>query len=184
MIFTTAVVVLGAVVALWYLSTYNGLVGARNATDQSWSNVDVELKRRFDLIANLVETTKGYAQHENQVLAHIAALRGGTGGFTSAATANATEQETKQLVGRLLAVAEAYPDLKASEQFQSLHHDLADTENRIAERREAYNQTVNLYRTLCQSVPSNVVAEVHRFEPREFFRAPDEVASAPRVVLT
>ena len=183
MVFTIAVLALGAVGVLWYASTYNALIGARNATGQSWSDVEVELKRRMDLIGNLVETTKGYAQHEREVFEKVAALRG-SARFGSAADANAAEGPTSQVLGRLMAVAESYPQLKADAQFQQLHTDLADTENRIAARREAYNQTVNRYANLAQSAPSNVVANLHRFEPKEFFEAPPEADAVPRVSFT
>jgi LemA protein len=179
MTFTLGVLALGALSVAWYLSTFNALIGRRNAVDQSWANVEVELKRRADLIANLVEVTKGYAKHEKDVLAATAALRAGR--VTNATEANAAEQATNRVVARLLAVAEAYPELRADAQFQTLQQELSGTENRIAERRQAYNATVNAYNTHCQSVPANVVAALHQFQLKTFFDAPPEADHVPRL---
>jgi LemA protein len=179
MIFTLGVLAAGAAAVLWYVSAYNGLIGGRNAVDQAWSNVEVELKRRLDLIGNLVETVKGYATHEKQIFEDVARLRSGR--LSNAEEANAAERATTQVLGRLLAVAEAYPELKADGQFRELQQQLAGTEDRIAERRQAYNATVNYYNNLCQSVPSNIPAGLHGFALKTFFDAPPEAEQAPRV---
>ncbi|HEV7733205.1 MAG TPA: LemA family protein [Candidatus Binatia bacterium] len=182
MAFTLGVLAIGALCVVWYLSTFNGLIGSRYAVDQSWANVEVELKRRVDLIANLVETTKGYAAHERHALAETTALR--LGRVANATEANAAEPATTQLVARLLAVAEAYPELKADAQFRALQQELSGTENRIADRRQAYNATVNAYNTRCESAPSNIVAALHQFQLKTFFDAPPEADRLPRVSLS
>ncbi len=185
MYFTLTVAILSATVVLWYLVTFNLLIRSRNAVDQAWSNIEVELKRRFDLIQNLVEATRGYAKHESAVFQRVTELRTQSSPFADAQSANATQPELTQAVKQVVALAEAYPDLQANKNFLSLQTELAVTENRIAERRHAYNQNVNLYQNRCQLIPSNIVAGMHRFPPKAFFDAPDELAdSAPKFQLT
>jgi LemA protein len=185
MVLTIAAAILCATVIAWYLFAFNGLVAARNAVDQSWSHIEVELKRRFDLIDNLVEVVKGYAKHESETFQAVTALRSQSQSTASAAAANAVEPEVHRSVGRLMAIAESYPQLLADKSFLNLQHELSDTENRIAERRHAYNETVNLYQNRILSFPLNLVAALHQFESRAYFDAPDEVvAQAPAVKLT
>jgi LemA protein len=173
-------IVCGAII-LWYLATFNLLVQSRNSVDQAWSNIEVELKRRFDLIANLVETTKGYAKHEADTFQNVAALRGQSQKFTDAAHANEAQHKMAQTVSQIMVLAENYPQLRADQNFLKLQGELTETENRIAERRHAYNQNVNLYQNRCQFFPANLVAGLHEFPPRAFFDAPDEVDAAPKV---
>jgi LemA protein len=177
-----ALIVFGAI-TLWYLLTFNLLVQSRNAVDQAWSNIEVELKRRFDLVQNLVEVAKGYAKHESDTFRNVAELRGQTGAFHDAASANAAQPELNRAVKQIFVLAENYPELRADRSFLHLQGELATTENRIAERRHAYNQNVNLYQNRCQFVPSNLVAGLHRFPEKAFFDAPDEEAAAPTVKL-
>lgn len=185
MYYTLAAIIACGTVALWYLLTFNMLVQSRNAVDQSWSNIEVELKRRFDLIQNLVETAKGYAQHELTTFQQVAELRSQTRPFGNAQIANTSQSELTRAVRQLVALSESYPELRANDNFLSLQSELTVTENRIAERRHAYNQNVNLYQNRCQFMPSNIVAGVHRFPGKAFFDAPDELAdAAPKVQLT
>ena len=185
MYYTTAAAVLCATVVLWYLLTFNSLVKARNAVDQAWSHIEVELMRRFDLIANLVEVAKGYAKHERETFERVAELRTQPRLFNDAAAANTVQPQLTRTIAQIMVLAENYPQLRADQSFLNLQRELAETENRIAERRHAYNQTVNLYLNLLHSVPSNVVADIQAMPPRAFFDAPDEeVAEAPVVKLT
>lgn len=182
MYYTIAAGIACGAIALWYLLTFNLLVQSRNAVDQAWSNIEVELKRRFDLVQNLVEIAKGYAKHESETFRKVAELRGQPGAFRDAASANANQPELTRTVKQIFVLAENYPQLRADRSFLQLQTELATTENRIAERRLAYNQNVNLYQNRCQFVPSNLVAGLHRFPPKAFFDAPDELAAAAPVV--
>ena len=185
MIFTYTAVTLCAIVVLWYLLTFNALIKGRNAVDQAWSHIEVELKRRFDLIQNLVEVVKGYAKHESDTFKQVAALRGGAAPFANAAAANSVQPELTRTIAQVMVLAENYPQLRADQSFLNLQKELAETENRIAERRHTYNQAVNIYLNLLQSIPSNVVADIHSMPPREYFDAPDaEVQQPPAVKLT
>jgi LemA protein len=183
MYFTFAAVTFAALAVLWYLLTYNSLVAARNAVDQAWSHIEVELTRRFDLIQNLVEIAKGYAKHERETFENVAALRSQPRLFDDAAAANQVQPQLTRTLSQIMVLAENYPQLRADQSFLNLQRELSDTENRIADRRHAYNQTVNAYANRCKTVPSNVVAETHRFAPREFFDAPDEHVKLPKVEL-
>ena len=185
MYFTIAAAVLCAIVVLWYLLTYNSLVNARNAVDQAWSHIEVELKRRFDLIQNLVEIAKGYAKYESDTFKSVAALRTQARPFADAAAANNVQPEMTRTIGQIMVLAENYPQLRADQSFLNLQRELAETENRIAERRHAYNQSVNVYANWLQSFPSSVVASVQDMRAKAFFDAPDEeVAQAPAVKLS
>jgi len=185
MYFTLAAIVVCVTVALWYLLTFNLLVQSRNAVDQSWSNIEVELKRRFDLIQRLVETAKGYSRHEQTTFQAVTELRSQARPFGNAQIANNSQTDLTHAVRQMVALSESYPELRANENFISLQSELTTTENRIAERRYAYNQNVNLYQNRCQFTPSNIVAGMHRFPSKAFFDAPDELAdAAPRVQLT
>lgn len=171
----------GAVV-LWYLLAFNQLVRARNAVDQTWSNIEVELQRRFDLIQSLIETAKGYAKHESETFREVARLRTQERPFADAGSANAAQHDLSGAVARIMVLAESYPQLRADKSFLQLQSELTETENRIATRRHAYNQTVNYYQNLCQAIPSNLVALLHEMPEKTFFDAPDELADkAPEV---
>lgn len=170
---TIAVTILFLAWLLWHYLTYNSLVTARNAIDQSWSNTEVELKRRLDLIVNLVEVVKGYAQHEGDTLMSVVKARGPS--TTNAALATQAVPFLKDTFGKIFAIAEQYPDLKANDQFLNLQRELTNTENRIAERRHAYNQNVAFYENLRLAFPNSVVANIHDFAPRALFDAPDNL---------
>jgi LemA protein len=183
--FTIAAAILCGAVILWYLLTYNSLVKARNAVDQAWSHIEVELKRRLDLVTNLVEIAKGYAKHEREVFTQVASLRSQQSPFSNAAAANHAEPDLKRAIGNIMILAENYPQLRADQNFLNLQKELTETENRVAERRHAYNQTVNMYLNLVRSIPSNVVASIQEMPERSYFDAPDaEIERAPEVKLS
>ena len=185
MYFTMAAAILCAIVVLWYLLTFNSLVKARNAVDQAWSHIEVELKRRLDLVQNLVEIAKGYARHERETFTQVTALRTQTRPFSDAAAANHVEPDLTRAIGQIMVLAENYPQLRADQSFLNLQNQLSDTENRIAERRHSYNQSVNIYLNLLHSVPSNVVANIQDLPERSFFDAPDaEIERVPEVRLS
>jgi LemA protein len=170
------IVVLAVVVlmALYVAFAYNGLVSLRNRIENAWSQIDVQLHRRYDLIPNLVETVKGYAAHEKETLERVISARNaGIGAQTVEDQAQAENMLTGALKS-LFALSEAYPDLKANQNFLQLQEELTGTEGRIAYARQFYNDTVYRYNTKIQSFPSNILANMFRFGPREYFRADDE----------
>ncbi len=164
-------VVLGvlALLVVVAISLYNSLVGLRVRADAAWSDIDTQLKRRHDLVPNLVETVKGYAAHERGVFEQVTEARSRAMGATTPAQAAQAEGLLTQALGRLFAVAEAYPDLKANQNFLSLQQTLAETENAIAGSRQSYNQVVRELNTRIQTVPSNIIAGMFNFQPRDFF---------------
>ena len=151
------------------ISMYNGLVSSRVKVDNAWSQIDVQLQRRFDLIPNFVETVKGYAAHESETFEKITSLR------TSWANANTVAEKAdldNQLSGALktiMAVSENYPDLKANQNFSELSEELRNTENKISFSRQFYNDTVTMYNQKLQIFPSNIIANMFNFTPRELF---------------
>jgi LemA protein len=177
-------ILLGLVVLLAVVGvvTYNGLIGLRNKVEEGWRQIDVELKRRHDLIPNLVETVKGYASHERGTLEDVMQARSAamSGASTPAAAAQA-EGQLSQALGRLLAVAEAYPDLKANQGFLALQSELTSTEDRIASSRRYYNALVRELNTKVESVPSNLVANVAGVKRAEYFEAPATEAVVPSI---
>ncbi len=175
------IVVAIAVILLIGVGIYNGLVRDRNRVDNAWSQVDVQLKRRYDLIPNLVETVKGYASHERETFERVTQARAGAQAAQGPAEQAQAENFLTQALRQLFAVAEAYPELRASENFASLQEDLTDTENKIAISRQIYNDTVLTYNNKVQQVPTNIVASMFGFETREFFEAGDEAEEAPKV---
>lgn len=171
------VLILGAFVLLpliWAIATYNRLVSTRQQMKESWSGVDVELKRRHDLIPNLVSTVKGYAAHESAIFEKLASLRAQAMSITDHGGARAqAEGELAKTLGRLVAVAERYPSLKADANFLELQKELALTEDRIAAGRRFYNANVRELNTLSTTFPSNVLAGVFGFKIEEFFELDD-----------
>jgi LemA protein len=168
-------------VVFWLVAAYNGLVGARNRVDNAWSQVDVQLKRRYDLIPNVVETVKGYASHEQETFQRVTEARSAAQAAQGPAEQAEAENFLTSALRQLFAVAEDYPELRASENFQQLQAELSETENRIAVSRQIYNDTVLTYNNRVQQVPTNVVAGLFGFEAREFFDAGDEAEEAPVV---
>jgi LemA protein len=157
--------------ALVVIVLYNGLVAARQHVREGWAAVDVQLKRRASLIPNLVEAVKGYADYERGTMERLAEARAKVGAAQAPATAARADAELTGALARFFAVAEAYPDLKASERFAQLQRDLAETENLIAYARNYYNGAVEIYNVKVQSFPGLVVARVGGFTPAEFFKA-------------
>ena len=170
--------------AVWAIVVFNLLVRDRNRVSQSWSDVDVQLLRRHDLIPRLVEMVKGYAGHERALQTSLAELRAQGTSTTSPAARTEVERSVSSGVTRLVAVIEAYPDLKASENFRDLHAKLVDTENQIQYARRYYNGAVNLYNNRMQRFPDLLIANNFGFKPAEFFDAEEKVTAAPQVSLT
>jgi LemA protein len=173
--------VLAVLLILVIVSTYNGLVRKRGAVDNAWAQVDVQLKRRYDLIPNLVETVKGYAAHERQTLEAVIAARQRAVSAQGPRDQAAAENVLSGALKTLFAVAESYPDLKASQNFSDLQDELANSENRIAYSRQYYNDAVLTYNNAIQTVPANVIAGTTGFHSREYFQAPDEERGPVRV---
>jgi LemA protein len=155
--------------ALWGIFLYNSLVLSRNRTREAWSGIDVQLKRRSSLIPNLVETVKGYAKHEHAVFSEVAQARGALATAAGPAAAAVADQSLTAAVGRLMAVAESYPQLQASQPFQQLQSELTDTEEKIAYARQFYNQNALNYNSRIQSFPGNQFASWFQFQPFDYF---------------
>jgi len=169
-----------AVVVVTVIVMYNRFVSQRNIIEESWKQIDVELRRRYDLIPNLIETVKGYAAHERQVLEAVVAARTKASSPSASIADQAVDEAalTQSLRG-LLAVAEAYPDLKADSQFSALQSQLGETEDRIAAGRRFYNSNVRAYNTRIDTFPSSIVASVWHFEKADYFEENDEAVRAP-----
>jgi LemA protein len=183
MILIIAIVVL-LLPVVFVIATYNTLVALRNHITESWSDVDTELKRRYDLIPNLVETVKGYAAHERETLERVIELRNACMADQGSVGHQAgTETQLVGAVGKLLAVAEAYPQLKADQNFLQLQKELVNTEDRIQAARRFYNGNVRDYKNKCEAFPSNLVAGMFNFQPRDFFDVDPAVRTAPAVKL-
>ena len=176
-------IIAGVVVLLvvFVVAMYNGLVGSRNRVDNAWSQVDVQLKRRYDLIPNLVETVKGYAAHEKETFERVIQARNAAQSAQTPAQQAEAENFLTGALRQLFALAEAYPELRASENFQRLQEELSETENKIAVSRQIYNDTVLSYNNKVQQVPTNLIASMFGFNTREFFEAGDEAQEAPVV---
>jgi LemA protein len=173
-IIVIVIVVLVVLLAIYAIVTYNGLVGLRNRIENAWAQIDVQLKRRYDLIPNLVETVKGYASHERETLDAVITARNAGINATGPEQQAAAENQLTGALKSLFALSEAYPDLKANQNFSQLQEELTGTEGRIAYARQFYNDTVYRYNTKIQSFPSNVLAGSFRFSEREYFQADDE----------
>jgi LemA protein len=174
LVFLAILVVIGLLVA----SMYNGLVQLKVRADNSWSDIDVQLKRRHDLIPNLVETVKGYATHEKSTFEDVARYRSAAMAATSTADRAQAEGQLTQALRGLLAVAEAYPDLKANAQFMSLQQQLSDLEDALQNSRRYYNAVVRDLNTKIQSFPSNIIAGMFNFQQRQFFEISDPTERA------
>lgn len=181
-----AIVLIAIVVILIFVGVgiYNGLVGARNQTKNAWAQIDVQLKRRHDLIPNLVETVKGYMEHERGTLEAVTQARNLAQSLANAPVADRAkaEGELGAALSRLLAVAENYPTLKANENFLALQEELASTENKISFSRQFYNDCVLKYNNMTQMFPSNIIASMGGFQAGEFFEVKVEAErEAPKV---
>jgi LemA protein len=171
-------VIIIVILVLWLVGMYNGLIGKRNQVKTAWAQIDVQLKRRYDLIPNLVETVKGYAAHERGVFDEVTQARSTAQQAASSGPAARAQAEggLSQALGRLFAVAEAYPNLKANQNFLALQEELTTTENKISFSRQAYNDTVLSFNNQVQRLPSAIIAGMTGFKTAEFFEvtAPEE----------
>src|SRR5215210_1730435 len=178
-------IVLGVVALLLValVLLYNRLVRLRNRVDNAWAQVDVQLKRRYDLIPNLVETVKGYAAHERETFEAVTNARARAQSAQGPAEQGAAEGLLSAALGRLIAVSEAYPELQADENFRQLQDELAQTENRIAVSRQVYNDTVLTYNNAIQTFPAVLLAGMFGFAKKDFFEAGEGAREAPRVAF-
>jgi LemA protein len=178
------VVVIVAVVVLLGLvlvAMFNKLVRLRNRAENAWAQVDVQLRKRYDLIPNLVETVKGYAAHEQRTFEEVTQARTAAQQAQGVAQQAQAENALTAAIGRLFAVAEAYPQLRATENFQQLQAQLSDVEGQIAVARQVYNDTVLTYDNALETVPTNIIAGLFHFREREYFETEDVTREAPRV---
>lgn len=173
-----------AVIALagfWTIGQYNGLVTANEQVNGAWAQVDTQLQRRNDLIPNLVNTVKGYAQHEQAVFDNVSNARAKMAGAQSVAEKAEADAQLQSALGRLFMVVENYPNLKADANFRALQDELAGTENRIATARRDYNSSVQAYNAKIRIFPTNIIAGVFGFDEREYFRAAEGTQTTPTV---
>jgi LemA protein len=181
-IWVIVLLVIVVVLALIVVGLYNRLVRYRNRVDNAWAQVEVQLKRRWDLIPNLVETVKGYAAHERETFEAVTNARAAAQRAQGPAEAAQAEGILSQALGRLFAVAEAYPELRATENFQQLQAQLSETEDKVAVSRQVYNDTVLTYHNAIQTFPGTLLAGPFGFTKREFFEVEDAAQrEAPRV---
>ena len=169
-----------AVIFFYVIVVYNGLVARRNQVREAWATVDTQLKRRYDLIPNLVETVRGSAQHERETLDAVITARNSAMTMSGPSKADA-ENRLTQTLKSLFAVAESYPDLKANENFISLQNDLKETEDKISYARQFYNDAVLTYNNKVEMIPSNIVANMTGFKKAMFFEAEEALKEAPKV---
>ncbi len=170
------VVIIVVAIILIFVAMYNGLVQSRNKVRNAWSQIDVQLQRRFDLIPNLIEAVKGYMSHEKEVLTKVTELRTS---WANASTVGEKADLDNQLSGALktiMAVSENYPDLKANQNFTTLQEELRSTENKISYARQFYNDSVTVYDTKLQTIPTNIIASMFNFKPEELFKTESEEA--------
>lgn len=175
------IIVVIVLIVLYIVATYNGLVGMRNRVKDQWAQIDVQLKRRFDLIPNLVETVKGYADHEQETLKGVIEARNKFNVAKTPEEEMAANDQLSNFVSKLFALSEAYPDLKANQNFMSLQSDLKDTEDKIASARQFYNDTVLTLNNKIEMFPSNIVASMFKFTKEPFFEANEESREAVKV---
>lgn len=179
-VFIVLLVVAG-LVALWLILVFNGLIKMRNRVDEAWSDIEVQLKRRYDLIPNIVNSVKGYAKHEDKVFNDVTEARTKAMQAGNPAEHAAAENMLTGALKSLFAVSEAYPDLKASDNFLHLQQELVDAEDKIQSARRFYNGNVRDFNTKLQVFPTNMIGGVLGFKKYDFFDAPDEVQNVPEV---
>jgi LemA protein len=177
------VLIIIIVLVIVFIAIYNGLVVKRTRVNNGWAQIDVQLKRRYDLIPNLVETVKGYAKHEREILEEVTALRSRAMSATSPKESADANNMLTQTLKSLFAVVENYPQLKANENFLKLQEELTATENKIAFARQFYNDVVMDYNATIQKFPQTVVASMFNFKAREFFEAPAGEKEVPKVTF-
>lgn len=176
---TWIILIVIAVVILWLIATYNGLVTLKNRTKEAWSDIDVQLKRRYDLIPNLVETVKGYAAHEKEIFEKVTQARAAALSATGMKDKAAAENVLSGTLKSLFAVAENYPDLKASQNFLELQRELTDTEDKIQAARRFYNTNVRDLNIKIESFPTNIMANAFGFKQMELFETANEAERQP-----
>ncbi len=165
----TIIVVIGVVIILWGVIMYNSFITLATRTKEAWADIDVQLKRRYDLIPNLIEAVKGYVTHEKETLQKVTEARTAAMGATGVAETGATQNMLTDALKSLFAVSEAYPDLKANQNFLDLQNELSDTENKIQAARRFYNGNVRDLNIKIKSVPSNIIAGMFKFMEQDFF---------------
>ena len=173
------ILVIVAVIILWIIFTYNGLITFRNRTKEAWADIEVQLKRRYDLIPNLVETVKGYASHERELFEKVTEARSRAIGAGNLKEKAAAENALSNTLKSLFAVAENYPQLRASENFQKLQDELTDTEDKIQAARRFYNGNVRDLNIKIESFPANIIASMFSFKKMEFFELAEAAAREP-----
>ena len=171
-----AIIVILVLLVIVIIGMYNNLVRLRQKVRNSWSQIDVQLQRRFDLIPNLIETVKGYMKHENDVLTKVTELRTSWASASSVAEKAELDNQLSGALKTIMAVSENYPDLKASQNFSELQQELQNTENKISFSRQFYNDSVTMYNTKLEVVPSNIIASMFNFKPEELFKAESDEA--------
>jgi LemA protein len=179
--FTWIILGLLIVLILWAISAYNRLTTLKLRVDESWSDIDVQLKRRYDLIPNLVETVKGYATHESGTLEKVIAARNSAMHATGAAERAAAENQLSQTLKSIFALSEAYPDLKANQGFLQLQQELTDTEDKVQASRRFYNGNVRDFNTALHVFPTVLIGRMLGFTAREFFEAAESEKAVPQV---
>src|SRR4051812_44400600 len=182
MVIAIVIVVLVVLMAIIYISIRNGMIGSRNRVDEAWSGIDVQLKRRHDLVPNLVETVKGYAEHEQQVFTNVTQARAAAMSSTGVGDTSQAEGQLSRALTDLRAVAENYPTLRATENFQQLTRNLSEIEDEIQASRRIYNSNVQAYNTKIQVFPNSVIANQGGFQKREFFEIEDASEREPVAV--
>ncbi len=182
----TLIVLIGILVVIGFIvfSMYNGLVKTRIRVQEAWAGIDVQLKRRSSLIPNLVETVKGYAAHEKEVLENVTRARARLDQAENPREAAEADNMLESTLRSLFAVSEAYPDLKANENFMELQRELTDAEDKIAYARQFYNSNVRNYNTKVQSVPTNMIASMFNFQLEDFYEAEEEARQDVSVSFT
>ena len=169
-------VIIIVVIIVAVIGMYNGLVQSRNKVENAWSQIDVQLQRRFDLIPNLVEAVKGYMTHEQETLTKVTELRSSWANATTVAEKAELDNELTGAFKTIMAVSENYPDLKASQNFSELQEELRNTENKISYARQFYNDSATMYNTKLQVVPTNIIASMFNFKEQELFKTDSEEA--------
>ena len=164
-------IIVVVLIILWAISVYNKLIALRNRVKDQWAQIDVQLKRRFDLIPNLVETVKGYTKHESETLEAVIKARNTYVSATLPEDQMKADGELTQAISKLFALTESYPELKANTNFQALQQELTETESKIAAARQFYNDTVMVYNNKVSMVPSNIIASLFKFNKEAFFEA-------------
>ena len=165
-----------ALLIVWIIAMYNSLVSSRLKTENAWSQIDVQLQRRFDLIPNFVETVKGYMKHESETFEKISALRTSWASSSTVGEKAKLDNELSGALKTIMAVSENYPELKANQNFSELSEELRNTENKISFSRQFYNDSVTRYNTKLQVFPSSIIAGMFNFQPKELFVAESEEA--------